>query len=282
MKRLSRVFAILLLMCLLSPVLVLSSESNSLNLEAYSDNDLLALYEKLQAAMHARGVFPHVEIRRNDNSPGVIGVQKRLVDLGYLVGSISGTFDSKTLQAWQNYEKASGWKTDGVATIDELQLLFSDKAIAKPTPTPKPTRRPTATPRPTRTPKPTPTPYIEPKYALADTGTGDYGTSYGYKWFKNQYKNTSKVSTVDGFTLAYYAEDVYGKTLKVHGFGDEIVYEIINKTIGPGRTVTIDRITAYGFEDAKRIYVAVAKIHFTDGRTVDIPERDREYWYWEY
>lgn len=127
-----------------------------------------------------------------------------------------------------------------------------------------------------------PTPVPEPKYPLEDTGYGEHGTSYGYKWFKNNYKNTSSKYTIDGYTIAYYATDVYGDKIKAHGFGDYITYEIITQTIKPGKTKTTPKITAYGYEDAKRIYCAVSKIHLTNGTTINIPEKDREYWYWEY
>ena len=131
-------------------------------------------------------------------------------------------------------------------------------------------------------PTPSPSPIPEPKYQLEDTGYGDSGTSYGIKWFKNNYKNTSKKYTVDGFTIGYYATDVYGDKIKAHGFGDYMQYEIITKTIKPGNKGQTPKIMAYGFDDAKRIYVAVIKIHLTDGRTIEIPENDRHYWYYEY
>ncbi|MGI6739636.1 MAG: peptidoglycan-binding protein [Christensenellales bacterium] len=127
-----------------------------------------------------------------------------------------------------------------------------------------------------------PTPVPEPKYPLVNTGKGDAGTSYGYKWFKNNYKNTSTKYTVDGYTIAYYATDVYGDRIKAHGFGDYISYEIVNQTIKPGKTGNAPKITAYGYDHAKRIHAAISKIHFTNGVTIEIPEKDREYWYWEY
>ena len=59
-------------------------------------------------------------------------------------------------------------------------------------------------------------------------------------------------------------------------------YEIITKTIKPGNKGQTPKIMAYGFDDAKRIYAAVIKIHLTDGRTIEVPENDRNYWYYEY
>ena len=131
-------------------------------------------------------------------------------------------------------------------------------------------------------PTPAPTPAPEPKYPLESTGYGNSGTSYGYKWFRNNYINTSAKYSVDGFTIAYYATNVYGEKIKAHGFGDYIQYEIVNKTIAPGKTGQAPKITAYGFNDAKRIYSAISKIHLTNGTTIDVPEKDRHYWYYEY
>ena len=56
----------------------------------------------------------------------------------------------------------------------------------------------------------------------------------------------------------------------------------MTKTIKPGNKGQTPKIMAYGFDDAKRIYAAVIKIHLTDGRTIEVPENDRNYWYYEY
>ena len=121
---------------------------------------------------------------------------------------------------------------------------------------------------------------VEKPFTVVDSMYGNLGTSWGTKWFINQYKNTSASRTVDGITIKYYAEDIYGNKIKAFGYGDIYQEEIINITIGPGQTKSIPKIYAYGYDEAKKIHVAVIKAHYTDGTTV---ENDTPvYYYWEY
>ena len=111
---------------------------------------------------------------------------------------------------------------------------------------------------------------VEPIVTLISAGTANWGTSHDSPWFTVNYKNTSKLRTVDGLTLSFYAEDVYGNQMKGYGYSEYFYEETMKVNIKPGRQAALPKITAYQFEGAKRIYYAPVKIHYTDGTTVNI------------
>ncbi len=137
-------------------------------------------------------------------------------------------------------------------------------------------------PRPVKMPTPSPTPFVEPKYSLVDGDYADWGKSYGYPWFKYQVKNISKSYTIDGFTLVFYATDVYGNKIKAHGFGDYYQYEIYNQTVKSGKSLYSEKRTVYGFDAMKNLHVAIQKYHLTNGRTITIPDEELVFWRLEY
>ncbi len=63
---------------------------------------------------------------RGSKGPEVTELQKRLVQLGYVVGTVDGKFGSKTEAAVRRFQKERGLRVDGLAgtqTIKELKLL---------------------------------------------------------------------------------------------------------------------------------------------------------------
>lgn len=120
---------------------------------------------------------------------------------------------------------------------------------------------------------------VESKQSLTETGYGDCGTSYGTRWFKIEMKNTSTFRTIDGYTIRYYGEDVYGNRIKY--FGETEIEEIITQTIRPGVTIYTPKIDAYGLNDAKYIYIAIVKVHYTDGTTISY-ENNITWWHFKY
>ena len=121
---------------------------------------------------------------------------------------------------------------------------------------------------------------VEKDFAVEQTGYGNMGTNGGYRWFTSQIKNTSTFRTIDGITLRFSARDVYGNRMKAYGSGDEYMEEVVNITIAPGRMKSTPKVTAYGFVNAKQIFISIAKVHYTDGTTADAPRYS--YYYWEY
>ncbi|NLX83029.1 MAG: hypothetical protein GXZ04_04345 [Clostridiales bacterium] len=316
---------------------------------------LLEMWQKIGEKLKEEGYYPYIELKQGDKGDDVTFLQEKLTELNYYNKQITGRYDPATIAAFKLFEKSHGLKQDGIAAIAEQQLLFSKDAIAKPTPTPKPTPRLAAPTGLTakalsstsillkwqkvknaseylvyrstnskdgyilltstnnleytdknlkpstkyfykieaktndnvslksgakslQLPAPTPTPYIEPKYALVDGEYADWKMSYGYPWFKYQVKNISKSKTIDGFTLKLYAKDVYENQIKSHGFGDIYQYETYNQTVRPGQTVYSEKRTIYGYDNLKHLFVAIYKIHFTDGTTVTYPDSVLQFW----
>ncbi len=139
--------------------------------------------------------------------------------------------------------------------------------------------KPTPTPKPTKTPKPTATPYREPANPI------DFLSSYveRYKGDPNinlGIKNVSGKKTIDGFTIIFYCEDVYEEKIKNNGTGDIYSAYTYTKTIKPGKSIMAGYVWLEGYQNAKYVYVAVAKFHTTDGNTVTIPEPQWDYCYY--
>lgn len=65
-------------------------------------------------------------VGRGSKGPEVIELQKKLAQLGYVIGTADGKFGSKTEAAIRRFQKERGLRVDGLAgtqTINELKLL---------------------------------------------------------------------------------------------------------------------------------------------------------------
>lgn len=107
--------------------------------------------------------------------------------------------------------------------------------------------------------------WVEDDCMLEPTGASKTGSSYGYRWFTMEFRNDSAARIVDGITVRYFAEDVYGDKIQSYGLGDYEVDTTFNLTLGPGETRWSGQEIIYGFNQAKTIHAAVAKIHYTNG-----------------
>ena len=72
----------------------------------------------------------YIQLREGSTGPEVDNLQKRLKELGYYTGNITGTFDSATRDALVRFEARYGEQQFGIATVKLQQLLFSDLAAA--------------------------------------------------------------------------------------------------------------------------------------------------------
>lgn len=108
-----------------------------------------------------------VSMKRGNTGALVTKLQKRLIELGYLSGKASGTYDADTIAAVRNFQKKNGLTSNGTANVDTQNLLYSDAAADAST---------TATPKPTNTPKPTATPSPTPVIPSRTLRSGDTGT----------------------------------------------------------------------------------------------------------
>ncbi len=69
-----------------------------------------------------------ISLRRGDENSRVERLQRRLAELGYYDGKISGYFGKSTKEAVQLFQNKVGLKPTGVATVKTQQLLFASDA----------------------------------------------------------------------------------------------------------------------------------------------------------
>lgn len=87
-------------------------------------------------------------VQWQDRGSGVLKVQKKLIELGYLAeGEDDGAYGSKTTAAVRRFQKANGLSVDGIAGQATQTRLFEDPNVVPYSP---PTVPPTATPTPRR------------------------------------------------------------------------------------------------------------------------------------
>lgn len=66
--------------------------------------------------------------KRDDAGHQVVLLQRRLLDLGYYLDSVNGSFDKKTEDAVKTFQKAHGLEETGIADVDTRILMNSDQA----------------------------------------------------------------------------------------------------------------------------------------------------------
>ncbi len=128
---------------------------NSFPLTGYADPNMQALIfngKPLNASGKKTEVktlpaLDGLNVRSGDKGVIVRLIQTRLKELDYYTGSISGTYDSRTVNAVKAFQKKNGLTADGVCGSSTQAELFGSGMSSAATPTPTP--RPTATPRPT-------------------------------------------------------------------------------------------------------------------------------------
>ena len=114
-----------------------ANESIVLDLEALSTDELIELRDQIETELVRRGVISYFDLELNSKGDDVAALQKRLQELGYYVGNITGKYDSATRQAEKQFEKRNNLENDGVASQADQQVLFSNAAVPKMTAAPK-------------------------------------------------------------------------------------------------------------------------------------------------
>ena len=103
-----------------------------------------------------------VTMRKGNKGSQVTKLQEALIELGYLKGSATGTYDTNTIGAVRSFQKKNGLTADGSAGAEVQKLLYSGNAISATA---------TATPKVTEAPTPTPTVAV-PEESLKEGATG--------------------------------------------------------------------------------------------------------------
>ena len=80
-------------------------------------------------------------LRKGDQGPDVVTMQKALAELGYLTSAADGNFGTGTQTAVKAFQKDSGLDDDGIAGKQTLEALYKRSSV-----TPMPDNTPTAAP----------------------------------------------------------------------------------------------------------------------------------------
>ena len=67
-----------------------------------------------------------------DSGSMIVKLQKRLIELRYLSGIVTEKFDDATRDAVYAYQKAAGLEESDTLTAEQLEVLYSDDAVASP------------------------------------------------------------------------------------------------------------------------------------------------------
>ncbi len=97
----------------------------------------------------ARPPLPLTKLEKNDAGEAVFWLQKKLTELGYYTGKISGKYLSGTAAAVKAFQQANGLRADGKASVQTLEMLYAAELAPLAAPTPLPTAEPEPEPIPT-------------------------------------------------------------------------------------------------------------------------------------
>ncbi len=101
----------------------------------------------------AQPPMPFRTLKNGSKGEDVYWLQRKLTELGYYTGTVTGGYYGGTVNAVKAYQKDQGLKADGVAGTKTLNVIYADVLA---TPAPSSTPSPTADPYLLATPAPTP------------------------------------------------------------------------------------------------------------------------------
>ena len=104
-----------------------------------------------------------VSMKKGNKGAAVTELQQKLIELGYLKGTPSGTYDTDTIGAVRSFQKKNGLTSNGTADATTRQLIMSGTALGA---------KDTAIPTVVITPSPTPTVPV-PAVSLRNGDKGD-------------------------------------------------------------------------------------------------------------
>ena len=175
-----------------------------------------------------------VTMKKGNTGMRVTELQKRLIELGYLSGSASGTYDADTVTAVRNFQKKNGLTGSGTADSTTQKLLYSEIALdAKTTPTPAPT----ATPKPTATPTPT---VAVPSQSVSKGDKGDDVKTIQRRLKELKYYTGTVNGKMDDDTVKALKKFQENNGLKADGVAGKATYAILfsDEALKKGTTPT--------------------------------------------
>ena len=158
-----------------------------------------------------------VSMKKGNRGAAVTELQQKLIDLGYLKGTPSGTYDTDTIGAVRSFQKKNGLTSNGTADAATRSLIMSDSALGA---------KDTATPTVAVTPSPTPTMAV-PAESLRSGDKGD-----DVKLLQKRLKDLGYYkSSVDGKmgkgTVKALKEFQQAHGLKDDGVAGSATYEVL-------------------------------------------------------
>ncbi len=101
---------------------------NGVGVEGYVRTSIIS---SSSADLATELVAPRRSISRGEQNADVATLQQRLIELGYYDYSPSGSYGSATYMAVRSFQKYNSLEVTGVASIETLQVLFSQDAQPK-------------------------------------------------------------------------------------------------------------------------------------------------------
>ena len=111
-----------------APAFAVSLDDTALS--SYTPDELLQLWNQIGDLLRADGNYPYVELEQGNTGYDVFLLQTRLTELGYYHKEIVDYFGNGTYSAMRAFEQANGLRVNGVASVSDQQVLFSDAAVA--------------------------------------------------------------------------------------------------------------------------------------------------------
>jgi hypothetical protein len=134
MRRYALLILLVVLLVLPMPVLAetVSPTSGTANeaLSGYTPDELLQQWYQIGALLRENGNYPYVELSKGNSGYEVIALQTRLAELKYYQKEIASNYGSGTYNAMRAFEKANDLAVNGVASVEDQQVLFSSMAVA--------------------------------------------------------------------------------------------------------------------------------------------------------
>lgn len=159
-------------------------------LQAFLYNDKPRNVNNKKTTVNTLAPISGVVVTLNKQGELVENMQKRLIELEYYTGKVTGVYDSATRKAVIAFQKKNGLTSDGKAGLVTQTVLLSGNALPASA---------TATPKPTARPKPTATPTAVPTYDRPDGTVRRGSTGADAKMVQRRLKDLGYYSgKVDG------------------------------------------------------------------------------------
>lgn len=127
MIALKRFITLFLTLVLLSVPLITLGET--VTTTDATPEELLQQWYTIGELLRENGNYPYVALSKGDSGYEVVALQTRLTELGYYQKEIVDVFGNGTYSAMRAFEKANGLSVNGVASVEDQQVLFSDAAV---------------------------------------------------------------------------------------------------------------------------------------------------------